>query len=157
MRNLTATICLTIAVLLGSFGVSWSLENRVELSCQHVVTHFLRTHKSEKGTPDKESLTILTDSKVVIGGGKYFPYNEKGNNIYWTGKYDKKLSPRLEFSLNRVTGVYKLTLWTYPTITPDFTNGRTLYNSLKEASKPNQKISPFLTQEYLCQKTKKIF
>ena len=70
MKNLTTTLCLTIAVLLGSVGVSWGAEKRIELSCQHVMTYFPRTHTSKKGTSHKLAFTIFPDSKIITGGSK---------------------------------------------------------------------------------------
>jgi hypothetical protein len=96
MRNLTATICLTIAVLLGSAGVSWSAEHRSEkinknnVAAESVFTLYrnnhndpsLRVHVATFDTRNSGEHNKLHCDKAV----KYFRSDAKSRGSderYW--------------------------------------------------------------------------
>jgi len=130
---------------------------KLELSCTHTKFHDLRSAQVKKGTLSPISLTIYPDLQIVQAYNSNFHYKESGNKIHWAGEAGGQSQARWESTLDRVTGVHKWTIWTTPTIDPKGSTEKDLLEALKEGIKPNQKVTPALTQEYLCEKTERMF
>ena len=105
MRNLTATLCLTIAVLLGSAGVSWSADyNKGKFYIWFVVSFDIREDKTSITTDystfyteedcKKELMKGLMDqtsfiaSELRISGNYTVRQHSIGKGITLTKKYD---------------------------------------------------------------------
>ena len=73
MRNLTATICLAVALLLGSAGVSWSQDFQKGLAAAQVVTSQLLCGNGhllpKQGNADAQyNLGVMYDKDKVFPG-----------------------------------------------------------------------------------------
>ena len=95
MRKLTATLCLTIAVLLGSVGVSWGADLPVNLkffmSKHEVINHLKAFHdyEVESGSPNKVVFLVpdtLTKTKI----GFFLKFNSDRLVKITSGRYGMK-------------------------------------------------------------------
>ena len=73
MRNLTATICLTIAVLLGSAGVSFALPEVLGCPSPLKLGHYFGTERgmkmARKRHSDEDILKLLREIEVKLSAG----------------------------------------------------------------------------------------
>jgi hypothetical protein len=104
MRNLTATLCLTIAVLLGSVGVSWSADYNKGFYIWFVVSFEIREDRTDITTDystfyteedcKKELMRGLMDqtsfiaSELRISGNYTVKQHTVGKGVTLTKKYD---------------------------------------------------------------------
>jgi len=91
MRNVTATICLTLAVLLGSVGMSWSADKK-DIQFQKI--EFRDGLDAKESKAISESLTEhITESFKLFFTESHFPYgphcsNKKNGSCRQTLRYE---------------------------------------------------------------------